>query len=69
MAQANQRIAELCASDGRLTYLDIATPMLDEDGKPKPDLFRDDGLHLNKKGYAVWSAVVAKHLNDASGKK
>jgi lysophospholipase L1-like esterase len=69
MAEANQKIAEQCAADDRLTYLDIATPMLGDDGNPKPDLFREDGLHLNKKGYEVWTKVVAKHLDAASGKK
>jgi len=69
MAEANRKIAEQCAADDRLTYLDIAAPMLGEDGRPKPDLFREDGLHLNKKGYEVWTQVVAKHLAAANGEK
>lgn len=68
MAEANRLIAEHCDSDERLTYLDIVTPMLGDDGKPIPDLFREDGLHLNRKGYEVWTGVVSKHL-DADGEK
>lgn len=65
MADANQRIAAHCESDDRLTYLDIATPMLGGDGKPKPELFAKDGLHMSKPGYKVWNEIVAKHLEDA----
>lgn len=69
MAQANQIIAERCSSDERLTYVDIAAPMLGDDGTPKPELFAKDGLHLSEKGYEMWAGVVAKHLNDDGGKK
>ena len=36
--------------------------MLGEDGKPRRELFVGDGLHLNAKGYALWTKVVAPHL-------
>lgn len=64
MSDANQRIADYCKTDPRLTYLDIATPMLGVDGTPKPGLFAKDGLHLNDEGYKVWTSVVAPHLSD-----
>lgn len=63
MADANDRIAKQCASHHLLTYLDIATPMIGDDGKPKPSLFAKDGLHLNKAGYQVWTQVVTPHLD------
>lgn len=65
MAEANQKIAAHCKSDDRLIYLDIATPMLGDDGKPKPELFANDGLHMSKAGYKVWNEIVAKHLEAA----
>jgi lysophospholipase L1-like esterase len=36
--------------------------MLGADGKPMPDLFKKDGLHLNDKGYQIWTKVVKKWL-------
>jgi lysophospholipase L1-like esterase len=36
--------------------------MLGSDGRPRRELFLDDGLHLNDKGYAVWNAVLAPLL-------
>jgi lysophospholipase L1-like esterase len=62
MKQANKLIAEQCAKDERLIYLDVSPPMLGEDGKPKPELFAPDGLHLSEKGYEVWSSLLKPHL-------
>jgi lysophospholipase L1-like esterase len=33
--------------------------MLNENGEPNPDLFLDDGLHLNEQGYQLWDKVLA----------
>lgn len=63
MRQANEQIQALCERDGRLTFVDIATPMLGEDGRPRQELFADDGLHLNKEGYRLWSSLVKPHLD------
>ena len=36
--------------------------MLGEDGEPLPDIFVDDGLHLNAAGYAIWAEAVRPYL-------
>jgi lysophospholipase L1-like esterase len=56
--KANALIEAQCKDDRRLTYLDVATPMLGADGKPRPELFADDGLHLNDKGYKLWAKLL-----------
>ena len=58
MKSANERIAKFAASQDLVTYLDIATPMLGEDGRPQPELFVEDGLHLSRPGYDLWTEVV-----------
>ncbi len=63
MNEANQMIAKECEADDRLIYLDIWKPMLGEDGKPKPELFAKDGLHLNDEGYKLWTSIVKSELN------
>ena len=62
MQIANQLVQKLSASDNRLRYIDTATPMLGADGKPRDDIFLDDGLHMNANGYRVWTEVLAPHL-------
>ena len=59
---ANQAIKAWTTTDPRLTYIDVYAAMLGPDGQPKPDIFVDDGLHMNPKGYAIWRAIVGPHL-------
>jgi lysophospholipase L1-like esterase len=58
MRRANALIEEFCKRDTRLRYIDVARPLLGKDGKPRPELFARDGLHLNEKGYALWAALL-----------
>ena len=55
MNQANTMIKDFSGKDGRLYYFDSATPLLSSDGKPNADFFLKDQLHLNDKGYEVWT--------------
>jgi lysophospholipase L1-like esterase len=43
----------------KLVYVDVFTPMLDASGYPRRELFQEDGLHMNAKGYAIWRELVA----------
>lgn len=60
--KANALIEAYCKKDERLSFIDVVKPMLGEDGKPRPELFVMDGLHLNPKGYALWTALVKPFL-------
>jgi lysophospholipase L1-like esterase len=43
-------------------FIDVFTPMLGVDGRPRAELFRGDQLHLNDEGYRLWRGIVAGHL-------
>jgi len=58
MKKTNEIVREYCEKTPGATYLDIVTPALQADGKPHPSTFREDGLHLNAKGYAIWANVI-----------
>ena len=62
MAMDNSLVRNACSKNKRLDYIDIWQPMLGENGKPRPDLFLGDGLHLNAKGYALWTSIVKPYL-------
>ena len=62
MREANRQIREHCALDPRLAYVDVHTPMIGPDGRPRADLLYADGLHLSAAGYALWTQLVAPLL-------
>ena len=62
MREANQLVRQLTEGDERLHYVDIDTPMVGPDGKPRPELFRKDGLHLKPEGYKVWADALEPYL-------
>ena len=61
--EANRLIAATCAADKRLTFIDVFPKMLGEDGRPRPELYQGDGLHMTRKGYLLWIPPVRAVLN------
>lgn len=62
MRAANEKIARYAAAQKDVKYIDVFTPMLGADGKPRAGLFLDDGLHLNRAGYELWRDVIGRSL-------
>ncbi len=60
--EANSLIEAYCKSDKRLDFIDVFPAMLGTDGKPRPELLVEDGLHMTPEGYKLWTSIVAKHL-------
>lgn len=60
--KGNELIKAESVKNKNVTFVDISEPMLGSDGKPLPDLFLADGLHMNAKGYAIWRSVLAPLL-------
>ena len=63
MREANAQIRAIAEGSDLLEYIDVDAPLLGEDGKPRADLFVEDGLHLNDAGYAVWADLARPHLD------
>ncbi|MBW3542764.1 MAG: hypothetical protein KY476_21085 [Planctomycetes bacterium] len=62
--EANRLIASRCAKDERLEFIDVAQPMLGEDGRPRKELFVKDRLHLSEAGYRVWTDALGPLLEN-----
>ena len=58
----NKRMGELASSKKNVYFIDVWTPALDADGNVLKDIFLEDGLHMNEKGYAIWVSVFKKYL-------
>ncbi len=59
---ANGLIEKYCR-ENKLTFINVFPQMLGSDGQPKPDIFVEDRLHMNPKGYAIWTEVIRPYLN------
>lgn len=60
--QTNQLIKDYLNDRPLRYYLDIHTPMLKNEAV-RPELFTEDELHMNEKGYKLWTQIVREHLN------
>ncbi|WP_276372400.1 SGNH/GDSL hydrolase family protein [Chryseolinea sp. H1M3-3] len=62
----NAKLNAWTQSKKNVRYADVWTPMLDQNGTVMNDIFIEDGLHLNKKGYAIWTTTLKKYVNAKS---
>lgn len=62
---ANRQIAAFMAGNAKRAYIDTFSAMLGNDGQPRPKLYVADRLHLNAKGYAIWTPIIAPFLGPA----
>lgn len=56
---SNVLISDYLLTQYNADYIDVFTPMLGPGGKPRPELFLPDMLHMNAAGYALWHDVIA----------
>jgi len=59
---ANRLVSEHVATDPALRFLDVFSAMVDPNGAPRAELYLEDKLHLNDKGYAVWIRLLEPEL-------
>ena len=62
MQKANALIRDYAKAGDQLRFLDFGPQMLGADGQPRPELYRDDKLHLNADGYKLWNSLLLPHL-------
>jgi lysophospholipase L1-like esterase len=61
--KANNLVEEFCNSHELVHYVDTVPPMLDAEGNPRKNLFRWDGIHMNERGYEIWTSIVKPILS------
>lgn len=58
----NRKMNRFAKNDPTLFYVDVWKPMLDK-RKLKTDIFIEDGLHMNQKGYDIWYEAMKDLVN------
>ena len=60
--QVSASYQQIAASDPLVYYVDVATPLLMNDGSVMTDIFIEDDLHLNDLGNLIWGATIKAAL-------
>lgn len=60
--ETNDIVAAYLRTQANTDYIDIFTPMMGTDGRPRAELFLPDRLHMNETGYKLWHGVIAAHV-------
>jgi len=59
---ANALISDYVRRQRNMEFIDVFPHMLGPDGQPKPEIYSADRLHMNERGYALWTDIVKRHL-------
>jgi len=62
IVEANRLIKQFLQSKKKAVFIDVYNKMLDANGKPMQDIFVEDNLHMNTKGYHIWQKAMAPYL-------
>ena len=62
MREGNQLIKDFLATQKNTAFIDVHQPMLTQTGEPIAEIFLEDSLHMNAKGYAIWKKAIEPYL-------
>jgi lysophospholipase L1-like esterase len=60
--EANSLIKQFLSKKKKTAFIDVYHKMLGANGTPLPDIFIEDKLHMNAKGYAIWQKEIQPYL-------
>lgn len=62
--ELNTRLKSWIAEKSWIRWVESGDYLVDENGRPKPEYFRKDKLHLNDAGYVRWKAILEPVLKE-----
>ena len=63
MEKANLLIQTYLSIQSHAAFVDVYHKMLNPDGSIMADIFLEDKLHMNAKGYAIWQKAIEPYLS------
>ena len=62
MMAANDRIKDFLSHQKNTAFIDVYHEMLGSNGLPLREIYLEDSLHMNPKGYAIWKKAIDPEL-------
>ncbi len=60
--ESNKLIKNFLDKQRRATYINVYNAMLNSDATEKAEIFTQDSLHMNAKGYEIWQPIILQKL-------
>ncbi|WP_162343846.1 SGNH/GDSL hydrolase family protein [Cyclobacterium salsum] len=60
--ELNATLKKYARGKKKVSYADLWNPMLNSNKTPMEDIFLEDDLHMNAKGYSIWARQIKKYL-------
>ena len=58
IVETNRLIKQFLRKQSKTKFINVHDAMLNEDGSVKGEIFLEDKLHMNAKGYAIWKSIL-----------
>ncbi len=65
--ETNKLLQDECQKHSWMRFIDTTSPLLDAKGKPRPECFIPNDIHMTEAGYDTWKAAVAPVLLSVEG--
>lgn len=62
MIDVNTQIKNYLRKKKKTAFIDVYQKMFNKDGTVMQDIFIEDNLHMNAKGYAIWQKIMTPYL-------
>lgn len=62
MIEANKMIKDYISKQSHASFINVFDVMMNASHQPKPEIFLEDSLHMNAKGYAIWKKAIEPYL-------
>jgi lysophospholipase L1-like esterase len=62
MIEVNKKVKKFLKKKKNTAFIDVYHGMFNADGTVMRDIFVEDNLHMNAKGYAIWQQIMKPYL-------
>ncbi len=62
MMEVNIALKDFCNKNTNCEFIDVSSDLIDTNGILKEELFKNDRIHLNEKGYGIWTEIILPEI-------
>lgn len=63
MREINLQLKRFCSENINCQFVDVSSSLINAEHSLRNNLFKKDGVHLNQKGYKIWTDIIYQFLS------